>query len=131
MSKPDETDCMRGLSSESRGNEVHRFRQEDLPGLGAASDIRLVDPEAHASEVREHDPGDAIRNGTSADDAVKDGFAHGLFTFGEIWFDRSHTHAVVSFRFWCGSLCGHGSTMLLEKRNGAWKQKKQCGGWVS
>jgi len=90
-----------------------------------------VDPDAQGHQVREHDPGNAIRDGKPVDNAVSEGFEHGLFTLGEIRFNRDHTRAVVSFSFWCGSLCGHGNTMLLEKKNGAWKQKKQCGGWVS
>lgn len=127
----DDSECGKSLSLEKAPNEVHRFGQSDLAQLGIEGKIHLVDPDAHARQVREHDPGRAIRNGGSVDEAVKDGFAHGLFTLGEIRFDKSHTHAVVSFSFWCGSLCGHGSTILFEKREGIWKQKKQCGGWIS
>jgi hypothetical protein len=125
----DDAVCAKGLALEPRTVEVHRFQEQDLALLGGH--IRLVDPDSHAKQVREHDPGNAIRNGTSVDDAVKNGFAHGLFTLGEIRFDKSHAHAVVSFSFWCGRLCGHGSTILFEKKDGAWKQKKQCGGWIS
>jgi hypothetical protein len=125
----DEAVCGTGLALEPRAGVVHRFQRQDLSQLGGH--IRLVDPDAHAQQVREHDPGDAIRNGASVDDAVKSGFAHSLFTLGEIRFDKSHTHAVVSFSFWCGSLCGHGSTILFEKKDGAWKRKKECGRWIS
>jgi hypothetical protein len=130
QSEPDDDAvCAKGFALEPRDGEVHRFQEQDLAQLGGH--IRLVNPDAHAQQVREHDPGNAIRNGTSVDDAVKGGFAHGLFTLGEIRFDKSHTHAVVSFSFVCGSLCGHGSTILFEKKDATWKQKKQCGGWIS
>jgi hypothetical protein len=98
--------------------------------LGFAN-LRLVDPELQAREVRKNDPGNAIREGKSVDDAVGNGFTHGLFTLGEIQFDQSRTHALVSFSFWCGSLCGHGTTTLMEKKDGVWMRKKQCGGWQS
>jgi hypothetical protein len=123
--------CLKGLILEkAKPAEVHRFRGEDPAHLGFAN-LRLVDPELQAKEVRENDPGNSIGEGKSVDDAVDRGFAHGLFTLGEIQFDQSHTHAIVSFSFWCGRLCGHGTTMLMEKKNGAWKRKSQCGGSVS
>ena len=109
---------------------MRRFKDEDLKALGAGH-IRLVDPDAHGKEVRDNDPGDAIRRGADVNDAVKGGFAHGLFTLGEIRFDRSHTHAIVSFSFWCGALCGHGATMIMEKRDGSWVRQKNCSGWIS
>lgn len=126
-----ETECGRGLQLEPGSSEVHRFQERDLLQLGLGAHIHLVDPEGQAGQVRAHDPGDAIRNGKTVDDAVTEGFAHGLFTLGEIRFNHDHTRAVVAFSFWCGSLCGHGGTVLVEKKNGAWKQKKRCGGWVS
>jgi hypothetical protein len=33
----------------------------------------------------------------------------------EIAFDKDRHYAVVSYSFWCGSLCGHGKTMVFEK----------------
>jgi hypothetical protein len=123
--------CLKGIFLEkAKPVAVHLFRSEDLAQLGFAK-LRLVDPELQAKEVRENDPGKAIREGRLVDDAVDNGIAHGLFTLSEIQFDKSHTHAIVQFRSWCGMLCGHGSTMLLEKKNGTWMSKKQCGGWQS
>jgi hypothetical protein len=122
--------CMKGIRFEAGPRETHNIRPEDLMQLDL-NNIRLVDPDAHTREVREHDPGNGIRSGKSVDEAVSDGFAHGLFTFSEIRFDKSHHYAVVSFSFRCGALCGHGSTMLLKKTDGKWSPKKQCSGWVS
>ena len=123
-------DCGKNRSFDAASKTVRRFKDEDLKALGAGH-IRLVDPDAHGKEVRDNDPGDAIRRGADVNDAVKGGFAHGLFTLGEIRFDRSHTHAIVSFSFWCGALCGHGATMIMEKRDGSWVRQKNCSGWIS
>jgi hypothetical protein len=121
--------CMKGLVIEkTSADEVHRFREEDLAQMGIKK-VRLVDPEAQVKEVAENDPGKAMLEGKPVDDAVENGFSHGLFTFNEIEFDKYHRRAIVSFSFVCGGLCGHGTTMLLEKRNGVWKRIRFCGGW--
>jgi hypothetical protein len=110
--------------------EVHRFRSEDAAQLGFAK-LRLVDPELQERDVHQNDPDKSISDGRTVDEAVSNGFGHGLFTLGEIQFDRSHMHALVSFRFHCGMLCGNGSTMLMEKKDGVWISKTQCSGWIS
>lgn len=123
--------CLKGLSMEPPAAGVaHRIRKEDLSQLGPF-DFRLVEPETGANEVSDNDPGKAIQKGEAVDVAVENGFAHGLLTFGEIRFDKANTHALVSFSFVCGGLCGNGTTMLLEKTDGIWRKKAQCGGWVS
>lgn len=109
---------------------VHRFRQQDLAQLGSPM-IHLVDPDAQAHEVAKNDPGKAIQNGDSVDDAVKNGFAHGLITLSEIRFDESHQFAIVSFGFRCGSLCGNGGTVLMENFRGKWRVEKSCDNWIS
>ncbi|HXR40672.1 MAG TPA: hypothetical protein VN776_16330 [Terracidiphilus sp.] len=123
--------CLKGLRLEAvAAGQVHRIRPEDLAQLGPF-EFHLVDSAAGQKEVSDNDPGKAIQKGKSVDEAVDNGFAHGLLTLSEIQFDRSHTHALVSFSFVCGRLCGNGTTMLLEKKDGVWKKKGQCGGWVS
>jgi hypothetical protein len=110
---------------------VHRFRSEDLAQLGSIK-FRLVDPDDQRKEIGNNDPGKAIRNGTSVDEAVTNGFHHALFTFSEIQFDKEHNSAVVSFSIVCGRLCGNGSTMVMKRQsNGEWKRIRSCGGWVS
>jgi hypothetical protein len=125
---PDESDqkgCLSKFSSEDLAiPSVHAFSGDAFPGLA----VRLVDPKTHKIS----DPGDAIRDGVPVDQAVQRGFAAGLFTFSEIAFDASHTHAAFSFSFVCGGLCGHGGTIVYELSNGKWKQsKEQCGRWIS
>ncbi|MGO9336941.1 MAG: hypothetical protein ACLPY1_05470 [Terracidiphilus sp.] len=123
--------CLKGLSMEPLAAGVaHRIRKEDLARLGPF-EFRLIEPKAGANEVSDNDPGKAIQKGEAVDAAVENGFAHGLLTVGEIQFDKTHTHALVSFSFVCGRLCGNGTTMLLEKTGGIWRKKAQCGGWVS
>ena len=98
--------------------------------MGSAK-IRLVDDEAQEKEIEKRDPGKAIREGRSVDDAVKDGFAHGKAWFSEILFDKTHTHAVIFYGFHCGRLCGNGGTAILEKKDGIWNFKSQCSMWMS
>jgi hypothetical protein len=57
--------------------------------------------------------------------------SHGLATLSEIRFDKQHKHAIVSYGFYCGSLCGNGGAVVLEKVDGAWRRKSQCGDWIS
>ena len=123
--------CYKGLNLEAVPvGQVHVIRPEDLAQLGPF-EFHLVDPKAGEEEVSNNDPGEAIQKGETVDDAVKDGFTHGLLTLGEIQFNKAHTHALVSFSFVCGRLCGNGTTMVLEKKGGMWRKKAQCGGWVS
>jgi hypothetical protein len=111
-------------------NLIHRFRTEDLPSLGLKN-IGLVDPDAQNKEVRENDPGKAISQGKSVDEAVKNGFAHGLVTLSEIRFDPKHEHAIVWYGFRCGGLCGNGGTVILDKKDGKWFQRRPCSIWMS
>lgn len=127
----DASDCGKGLELEQVvPGVVHRFRPADLPQLGSDK-IVLVDPEQQRKKVVKNDPGKTIGEGRSIEDAVRNGFAHGLVTVSEIRFDKEHKHAIVSYSFFCGSLCGNGGTVVLEKIDGAWRRKSQCGGWIS
>jgi hypothetical protein len=123
--------CLKGIQLDPAAgfdSTVHEFDDKiSLPG-----NIRLVDPEKQSKAVRENDPGGAIRHGKDVDSAVKAGFAAGLLTLSEVAFDKHHRYAVMSFSFVCGGLCGHGSTLIFEKKNGEWKEsKRQCSVWMS
>ena len=97
-------------------------------GRLSANHVRLVDPDKH----KMHDPGRSIFRGQSVDDAVETGFAAGLFTFSEIVFDNSHTHAALRYSFVCGSLCGHGGTVVFTKERDTRKPAREgCRQWVS
>jgi hypothetical protein len=127
----DASECAKGLDLEPASpNLVHRFRAQDLSQLGSAK-IGLVDPERHEREIAENDPGKAIQTGKSVDEAVSNGFGHGMVTLSEIRFDKEHKHAVVSYSFHCGGLCGNGGAVVLEKVDGAWRRKSNCSNWIS
>jgi hypothetical protein len=126
-----DADCGKNFHmDEGSVGEIHRFRPEDIPALISgkmkANTLKLVDPEAQAKEVADNDPDKAIHSGKSISDAVENGFAHGMVQLGEIHFDQEHLHAILSVSFSCGRLCGNGTTVILEKKNGAWGFKGHC-----
>jgi hypothetical protein len=125
------SECLRGIQLENLDTVSHRFH--DLtPDVLPGKNMRLVDPKEQGKAVRRNDPSKTIRGGKSVDTAVNDAFGNGLFSMSEIAFDKERRHAVVTYSFWCGSLCGNGSTLVFEKVDGQWKDtKRHCGGWVS
>jgi hypothetical protein len=122
--------CTKLPMEKADSSVVHRFRQQDLVQLGSPT-IHLVDPDVQDREVDKNDPGKAIRNGASVDDAIRNGFAHGLITLSEIRFDKVHQFAIVSFGFRCGALCGNGGTFLMQNFWGKWGVEKSCENWIS
>lgn len=108
-------------------HSFHNLPPEVLQGDGMV----LVDPKKQAKIVRSNDPSDTIAKGKSVKNAVTDAFGTALFSMSEIAFDKDHHFAVVSYHFWCGFLCGNGSTIVFEKIDGAWEKKFNCGGWIS
>jgi hypothetical protein len=64
-------------------------------------------------------------------EAVRDAFATGLLSVSEVAFDKDHLHAVMTFSFVCGRMCGHRETIVFEKKDGEWKRSKQCRSWIS
>jgi hypothetical protein len=126
-----ECGCWAGLSAESLLTASHSFHiltENDLP----KNHIRLVHPREQSASIAQNDPGVTIRDGRSVEDAVDNAFANGLFSMSEIVFDRGRQHALVSYAFHCGALCGSGATWAFEKVNGQWKNTgRECGGWVS
>ena len=123
--------CAKGIDLEPAAPAlVHRFRASDLPQLSNGK-VTLVDPGQQRAEVSRNDPGRAIDNGKPVKDSVDNGFAHGLFTLSEIRFSRDRTLAIVSYSFICGSLCGNGGAMVLQKTPAGWRIKTTCSQWVS
>jgi hypothetical protein len=123
--------CDKGLDLEPVSPSlIHRFRTQDLPQLGSDK-IVLVDPEQQTKEIAENDPERTIGKGRSIEDAVRNGFEHGLVTLSEIRFSKDHNFAIVAYGFRCGGLCGNGGTAVLEKKDGVWQRKSQCHDWIS
>lgn len=114
------------------GHVVRRLDPAVLPG----PKMRLVDPGAQLEKVKKNDPEYANpkhKKRTEAEmrDTVEQAFGTGLFMLSEIVFDKDHQHAVLMYAFYCGMLCGNGSTVVLEKVDGAWKISKNCEKWIS
>lgn len=130
-SETSECGCWAGFSAENLLKASHSFHiltENDLPKNG----VRLVHFREQYATVAQNDPGVAIPNGRSVEDAVDTAFANGLFSMSEVVFDKDHHRALVSYAFNCGVLCGSGSTWILEKVDGQWKKTdRACGGWVS
>lgn len=131
MSGVQGTECLKGIQLENlstASSSFHELALEVLPGKR----MRLVDPRKQTKVVHSNDPGDTIRRGQSTEDAVETAFSTALFSMSEIAFDKEHRFGVVSYRFWCGQLCGNGSTLVFEKVKGEWRNaKRNCGGWIS
>jgi hypothetical protein len=123
--------CSAGIQLESllsASQSYHRLTSGVLP----AKHVRLVDPNEQTTIVGANDPHNAMKHGISATGAVESAVANGLFTLSEIAFDAERKHALVSYSFVCGSLCGSGNTWVFEKAAGTWKKVNLgCGGWVS
>jgi len=126
-----DSECLNGIQLENLAGLAHSFH--DLtPEVLPAKNIKLVDPKQQSKIVRNNDPDQTMRDGKSVDSAVKDAFATALFSMSEIAFDKERSHAVVSYHFWCGSLCGNGATLVFQKVDGEWKKtSRNCGGWIS
>jgi hypothetical protein len=122
--------CLQGIKLGNLPVASHSFHQltEDLVwGINA----RLVNSKKHLKIARANDPSKTIRRGKSVEDAVRNAFVTGLFSMSEIAFDKEHRYAVVSYSFWCGSLCGNGATIVFENVNGVWGDASNCGNWIS
>lgn len=132
-------DCMRGIVLEKTEDPVPTVHKLS-PVVLISSKMILVNPEQQRTKVRENDPGNLVNKTIEGrqrvtkkqlDKAVEQAFVTGLFSLSEIVFDKSHRHAVVSYGFVCGGLCGHGSTLILEKVGDMWKVQTTCSSWIS
>jgi hypothetical protein len=129
--------CVHGFSPEQLGNSgpmVHAFSAAPAPK------VSLVDPEQQKSKISENDPQNLMKKAIDEREPVTDeqlnkslelAFSTGIFSFSEIIFDKGHRSAMVSYSFVCGSLCGHGNTLVLERTVNRWKVRKTCSSWIS
>jgi hypothetical protein len=107
--------CSKGLKLERTDDSVpsvHAFTSAPAPN------VVLVDPEQQKSKVKENDPQNLMKKAIDEREPVTEeqlnkslelAFSTGLFSFSEIVFDKTHRHAIVSYSFECGGLCGHGN----------------------
>lgn len=126
----DRPECLNGVQMDNLSTVSHSYH-ELPPEVLPSEAMRIVDPKTQARIVHSNDPDKTMRKGKTVKEAVEAAFTTGLFSMSEIAFDREHHFAAVRYSFWCGSLCGHGSTLVFEKVNGNWRKVRNCGGWVS
>lgn len=124
-------ECLKGIHLENIAVVSHSFH-ELPPDVLPDQKTKLVNPRKQTRAVRSNDPSKTIRKGKPVEDAVESAFSTALFSMSEIAFDKDRRFAVVSYRFWCGSLCGNGSTLVFEKVKGEWRNaNRNCGSWIS
>jgi hypothetical protein len=123
-------DCLQDIKLENVPAVSHSFH-ELTEEVVSKTDARLVNPKEHSKIAHANDPEKTMKEGKSVDDAVRGAFASGLFSMSEIAFDKERRYAVVSYSFWCGTLCGQGATVLFKKVNGVWRAERYCTRWIS
>jgi hypothetical protein len=128
---PPTGECLQGVELQNLTSVSHSFHKL-TPDVLSGKNMKLVDPHEQATIVHDNDPDKTIRKGKSVHSAVHRAFSTALFSLSEIAFDKERRHAVVSYSLWCGSLCGHGYTLIFEKVGSKWKKTDRiCGGWIS
>jgi len=124
-------ECLKGIQLENLPTASHSFH-ELPPDILPSKQMKLVDPKKQTRIVHSNDPSNTIRKGAPVQGAVENAFSTALFSMSEIAFDKERRFAVVSYMFWCGSLCGQGSTLVFEKVKGHWRNaNRSCGSWIS
>lgn len=122
--------CLDGLVFDDSQHPDSTFHKFD-PHV-ALPNVRFVDPDKQQEAVKENDPSRTIHRGKPVNDAVEAAFNSGILTLSEVAFDKTGDFAVMSFSFVCGGLCGHGETMVYERKNGNWvRAKRRCSSWIS
>lgn len=131
--------CLKGIRLEKsdNGRRVHQLNSAVITGPKMA----LVDPRKQNKQVEENDPSRMIKKSADKGEPVSESrlaesvnlaFSSGLFRLSEIVFDQQHRYAVLSYSFVCGSLCGHGRTIVVKKVGRQWKvTQRSCGTWIS
>jgi hypothetical protein len=134
-----DNECMRGIVFEKTKDSVPTVHKLSSAVLIYPKMI-LVNPEQQLTKVKDNDPGNLVNKTIEGrqrvtkkqlDKAVEQAFVTGLFSLSEIVFDKLHRHAIVSYGFVCGGLCGHGGTLILEKVGDMWKVQTTCSSWIS
>ena len=120
----DNAECIKGLHFSENANGASKTLDASTLHL---RNVELVD----GATWRADDPQRSMAQGKSVDAAVKEAFAHSLFSFSQIAFSTDGKDALVSFGMTCGMLCGHGSTLHMHKTDGHWKRAGDCGAWIS
>jgi hypothetical protein len=130
ISEDDIRGCLTGLGPEpsSDMSATHRLSRE----VFRSEDIQLVDSAQQQTLISETDQSRTIREGSSVDSAVESAFSAGLLKLSEVVFAVGRGFAVMEFSFFCGSLCGHGGTLVFERSGQEWKRSdRSCHSYVN
>ncbi len=67
----------------------------------------------------------AAKSSINSDSSAQAKYASypGLTSFSEVYFDSTHSAALVYMYNWCASLCANGSWIYLEKQSGQWVRR--------
>jgi hypothetical protein len=107
-----------------RAGEASPLEQADFPDTS----VRVVDPNVQALVVRMRDPSLAIREAHDLDVAVEAAFDAALLKVSDVRFDLLGQHALMTYSFSCGMLCGSGGTERFDRIRGRWvRSEKSCG----
>ncbi len=110
-------------------------RSSDLRApLAGTPNVRFVDPVEQGEVLEQVDVRAGVRQGLSVDEAVDRAFAAGWMNISEVTFDTTGRYALLEYTFTCGSLCGNGGAVIMQRgADGHWtRTNRRCGGgWVS
>ena len=136
----EDKDCLKGIDLDPGNTSTSVVHRLDKRVTKMKKNIVLVNGELQQKKVEENDPQKLMKRAIDGgervtekqlDGSLREAFATGLFAFSEIAFDKRHQHAVLAYSFVCGGLCGHGTTIVLRKVGGKWKQRKTCRSWIA
>jgi hypothetical protein len=130
ISEDDIRGCLAGLEPEPSSNfsAIHRLSSE----MFRREKVQLVDAEQQQSLVSRTDPSRTIHEGESVDKAVEIAFSAGLLELSEVVFSVGRSFAVMEFSFSCGTLCGHGGTLVFERSGQEWKRsERSCHSYIN
>jgi hypothetical protein len=118
------------------GNNPKPF-QEALADFNARKYQRVTLPHSSNSQyvVLSTDEANAFRaSRTSVDGGDSDqkySSCGGITYFSDVYFSARRSAALVYMLNWCGSFCGQGEWVYLEKRDGQWAMRSGQAGIVS
>jgi hypothetical protein len=66
-----------------------------------------------------------MRSSVNPDSSLQSQYAAypGITSFSEVYFDSTHSAALVYMYNWCANLCSNGTWIYLEKHNGQWVRR--------
>lgn len=128
--------CLEGIELELQELEGARQVVHFLPAeIVTGRKLKLVDETQQLAKVREINERFAReeeRTPEFVNEIVEEVFAAGLLRLSEIVFDKTRRFAVMTYHFYCGELCGHWATVVLEKKGDKWeKTNRTCPGGIS